>query len=84
MTAQNLFCLPVLKIPQNALLLIPIYYNWGGISIMIFYYPLQAIFDVYPGIYEAGYIFFIHISASVPWIISVNNFRIFINISEAM
>ena len=34
------------------------------------------------GIYEAIYILFVYNSASAPWIMSVNNFRFFTNISR--
>ena len=36
------------------------------------------------GIYGAGYICFVYKGASVPWIISVNNFQFFTNILETM
>ena len=49
-----------------------------------FYYPPQAIFDPYRRIYRAGSILFVYNDASVPWIISVNNFRFFTHILEIM
>ena len=53
----------------------------SGIYI-IFYYPAGAVFDQYRGKYRGGYILFVYNGASVPWIISVNNFWFFTNILE--
>ena len=48
------------------------------------YYPPRDIFDPYRGIYGAGYILFLYNGASVPWIMSVNNFWFLNNILESM
>ena len=39
----------------------------------------KLLYDVYMGIYRVGYIF-VYTCASVPWIISVNKFRFFLQI----
>ena len=48
------------------------------------YYPPRDIFVLNTEKYRPGCIFFVYSGASVPWIISVNNFRFFTNISETI
>ena len=50
----------------------------------IFYYPPRDIFALNTGKYGPGCIFFVYTGAPVLWIMSVNNFRFFNNISESM
>ena len=56
----------------------------NGSMIVTFYYPLCSIFDQYRGTYRAGYILFVYKCASIPWIISFNNFRVFTNMADTL
>ena len=49
-----------------------------------FYYPPRDVFALNTGKYRLGCIFFVYTGAPVLWIMSVNNFRFFNNISESM
>ena len=49
-----------------------------------YYYPPRDVFVLNTGKYRPGCIFFVYTSAPVLWIMSVNNFRFFNNISESM
>ena len=51
---------------------------------MTFYYPPRDVFALNTGKYRPGCIFFVYTSAPVLWIMSVNNFRFFNNISESI
>ena len=57
--------------------------NKLGGSLFNINYPQIVIFNLYRRIYGEGYIFFYY-GASVPWVMSVNNFRVFSNISETI
>ena len=50
----------------------------------IVYYPPRDVFALNTGKYRPGCIFFVYTGALVLWIMSVNNFRFFNNISESM
>ena len=49
-----------------------------------FYYPPRDVFALNTGKYRPGCIFFVYTGAPVLWIMSVNKFRFFNNISENM
>ena len=48
------------------------------------YNPLQAVFDPYKGYSDQEMYFLVHNGGSIPWIISVNNCKLYSNISETM
>ena len=53
-------------------------------SSLIFYYPPRDVFALNTGKYRPGCIFLVYTSAPVLWILSVNNFQFFNNISETI
>ena len=58
--------------------------NWWIKGSFQFYYPPRDVFALNTGKYRPGCIFFVYTGAPVLWIMSVNNFRFFNNISESM
>ena len=59
-------------------------YTKEVISFFCFYYPPRDVFALNTGKYRPGCIFFVYTGALVLWIMSVNNFQFFNNISESM